>query len=1008
MPRPFQSLTLEQFDELLSQFQFTRGIDSVHMHHTWLPDRSMYKGLASIEAMHRFHTATNGWSDIAQHATIAPDGTIWTGRNWNDPPASVKGFNGNAECGPFMLEVIGNFDEGKDPFDGAQRDTAIAVIALLQEKFKLPTESLRFHNQMTSLKTCPGNGIDYEVILKAIHEKRSSLIPRAGRSTSPTGSGRATQFQFTGRGIRDEELLTETTCDSMHRDEQLFYAGDDGYTQQAPGARGLATARGFTPEDLAGLRPYVVSMRQGQWDTEGLFNSTPGDVDALFFEHAQSAIEKLPQDKKLKFVLYAHGGLTSEKHGLELAQQHIEWWKLSANEGIYPIYFVWKTGLGETIGQLLRGVLGADARDLAATRALFTDPVIAIIARRLGGEAIWSGMKRDAELAVLDQGAATYVARQMKVFCERHKGRIELHAIGHSAGAVFHSHFIPRSTVSGNPHFETTSFMAPAVRVDTFIDLLTVSGVLKPEVGKLAMFTMKKDWEQKDDCAGIYRQSLLYLIYHAFEPNDMTPILGLEESIRADKRLTSIFGLGGAPATGNDLIWSKSVATTGRAASQAIHHGDFSSDGATLNSILRRILSLNDTDPIHQFPPRDSRAISSIWAPPDDLPELTLVVSAGAAVAPTILTPSRSGMTGTKKALCVGIDSYAPPNTLSGCVSDAHAWAEVLARNGFATNLILDGQGTYDGITSALRDLVQSSRRGDVLVFQYSGHGTTMPDETGRTVDGVEEAMVPVDFDTNTPKLLMDFDVAGIFNALPDGVNLTCFIDCCHSGTITRMLVGLAPEHFTGVDERPRFITLTPEQIAAVQEYRATFRATSRGQTVGGPTRMRDIVFAACQPQEVAWESNGQGDFTRIATGILVKGFSGVTNQQFRDNVVEGFGANARQNPLLDCRLPPKPECYSQAQASRFDFMRPDTARWIPPQRKPRPLRPNPVRARHIALRAGYQFTKLCRTSTRLAEASRGRAVSRRISASPPIHSIAHSKSLPVTPQPACWKDRSL
>ena len=189
----------------------------------------------------------------------------------------------------------------------------------------------------------------------------------------------------------------------------------------------------------------------------------------------------------------------------------------------------------------------------------------------------------------------------MKAFCDGHKDRIELHAVGHSAGAVFHSHFIPRSTVTGNPYFKTTSFMAPAVRVDTFIDLLSASSALKPEVGKLAMFTMKKDWEQKDDCAGIYRQSLLYLIYHALEADDRTPILGLEESIRADKRLTSIFGLGGAPATGNDLVWSKSLTTTGLSASQAIHHGDFSSDGATLNSILRRILDLNDTVPNYIF-----------------------------------------------------------------------------------------------------------------------------------------------------------------------------------------------------------------------------------------------------------------------------------------------------------------------------------------------------------------------------------------------------------------------
>ena len=79
-------------------------------------------------------------------------------------------------------------------------------------------------------------------------------------------------------------------------------------------------------------------------------------------------------------------------------------------------------------------------------------------------------MKRDAEQAVLPDGAATYVAQRLKQFCDEHAGQVELHAVGHSAGAVFHSHFIPLSTVSGNPYFTTTSFMAPAVRVDTFLE----------------------------------------------------------------------------------------------------------------------------------------------------------------------------------------------------------------------------------------------------------------------------------------------------------------------------------------------------------------------------------------------------------------------------------------------------------------------------------------------------------------------------------------------------------
>ena len=74
MPKPFHQLTVDEFAELLAEFPFTRAIDSVHMHHTWRPNHAQWQGLRSVEGMWRHHTQTNGWSDIAQHVTIDPEG----------------------------------------------------------------------------------------------------------------------------------------------------------------------------------------------------------------------------------------------------------------------------------------------------------------------------------------------------------------------------------------------------------------------------------------------------------------------------------------------------------------------------------------------------------------------------------------------------------------------------------------------------------------------------------------------------------------------------------------------------------------------------------------------------------------------------------------------------------------------------------------------------------------------------------------------------------------------
>ena len=96
MPPPFRSLTPAAFEEEVRNYAGRRRIVEIHMHHTWRPTHAQYRGHDTIVAMWRHHTVTNGWSDIAQHISIAPDGEIWSGRAWDRSPASARGYNGNS------------------------------------------------------------------------------------------------------------------------------------------------------------------------------------------------------------------------------------------------------------------------------------------------------------------------------------------------------------------------------------------------------------------------------------------------------------------------------------------------------------------------------------------------------------------------------------------------------------------------------------------------------------------------------------------------------------------------------------------------------------------------------------------------------------------------------------------------------------------------------------------------------------------------------------------------
>ena len=934
MPAPFHRLTLREFARILNQFPFTRRIDAIHIHHTWRPNHSQYKGHDSIVSMWRFHTQDNGWNDIAQHITIAPDGTIWTGRSWNQPPASAAGHNGNRSAGPFMFEMIGDFDHGHDRLEGEQRRVALGVVALVQQKFHLAPETLRFHNQM-STKSCPGNSLDYQEIVEAVRALQAS-----GEFAATFGTRGADNGPFGGDVFASRTVIEAVSRTLPMRDDPSDAEPDDDAMSGAqvhalfegvhtpPAGRGVRCDGGrpaaLPPETLNDLRPHVINLQQGQFSMDGQFATTPGDVDAIFDVYLPQALESARARKApLRVVLYAHGGLVKESLGLQIAHKHVAWWQ---KNDVYPIYFVWESGLFETIGQLLRrawqGVRGV-------TRDIFdftTDPIIQELARALYGPQIWSGMQRSAERAVAEGGGALYMAQKLKAFCDQHQQEvpIELHAVGHSAGSIFHAHFIPTACDLGVPAFRSVHFLAPALRTDTFMERLIPR--LGHGIKSLALFTMSDSWERDDTCAQIYQKSLLYLVYHALERNPKTPLLGLDVCLRNDARLRQVFGLGGTRSDLGEVIWSPTLLEAGRSASRSVHHGDFDDDPPTMNSVLRRVLGADDNDPIQEFPRVSAGARGpSAWDEQVDWPgDLAFLFTPGVQSVAPILTPSPAPpappMSATspvpsippvvsgasarrRRALCIGINQY-PSAPLYGCVADAEAWQTTLRQLGFNdVTMLRDHQATRDAILKALTDLVTASRAGDVAVLQFAGHGTQLPDvsgdEAGGDSPGQDEAICPVDFARGA--FVLDDDIGAIFTQIPPGVNVTCFIDCCHSGTISRFGVGVPSVSGAGRQGLlPRFIPATPQMIDAHRLFRQNL---GRQRTVGtrGLSEMQEVLFAACLSSEVAYEEAGHGDFTVRATRLLQAGLGRLTNEQFETQIMTEFGTGARQHPRLYC-----------------------------------------------------------------------------------------------------------
>ena len=888
MPSPLVALTLEQFTQLLHAAALRRRITEVHLHHTWRPRRQDFRGAATIEAIRRYHREQMRWQDIAQHLTIDPYGGLWPGRNWNLPPASQRGHNGTALEGPFMIEMIGDFDTGQDPFDGVQHDAAVSVVALLLHKFDLSRENVRFHRQLGSPKTCPGTGIDAEVLggeIEAAHRKLAASKARRARSK---GGGEPTPDQLLGAELIETPMAPVEAVDAEV--PELGTAGrwinqaaaEAVADRQRDWRRMRALALGTRAVDpWAGLKPYVVNLALGQLSEEGQFRTTPADLEGII----DGLSEYCHEVEQPRLMLHAHGGLVAEGSALEYAAKVAPWWR---DKGIYPVYFVWESGLLDILGQYVLG-----RRDLADWTS---DPALEALLR-VPGTLGWSGMKKSARLASSADsgdghpgGARLFVDLLDAANRAGEFPKLEVHAVGHSAGSIFHAHLLPILTERNFP-IQSLHFLAPAITVALFRERL-VSLVANGNIRRLHQFTMDDRAERADDCMKVYRKSLLYLVSRAFEPPGNRAILGLDRSLRANPDLAELFGLDGAAGGQPRAELQFSSLDDDRPANPltaALRHGDFDNDPATMSSVLRRVLGVEDNTQFgrYDFPYAIlPRSLADLPPPGGQSP--LAATDAGASDRPASAPDGRG-----RRALCVGINQY-PSAPLSGCVADARAWGGELERLGFSVQYLLDGRATRAALLDALNGMLARASAGDVLVFQYSGHGTQMPDEDGDEADRLDEAFVPVDYVSG--RLLLDDDLAEVLAGVPPGVQFTLFMDCCHSGTNSRFapLYGAR----TSGQERVRWLPPTPELVRAHQAFRRTIGEPPRGiKELSAP---RVAHLAACQDQEFAWETGSSGDFTSAATRLLgAAAARGDTNEAFMAAIRAEVALRGRQHPMM-------------------------------------------------------------------------------------------------------------
>ena len=411
--------------------------------------------------------------------------------------------------------------------------------------------------------------------------------------------------------------------------------GTDVWVARLGAAVNLERAASFSTAHSAGaaqssayayseLRPYLVSIgNDGLLRPGGDYGTSAREVATIF---ERDIPERMEGKAKKRLLLYAHGGLVSE----EAAVQRVAEYRAALMEAdVYPLAFIWRTDYWTTVTNVLQdsvrrrrpeGVLD-QAKDFILDRL---DDALEPLARQLTGKAAWDEMKENARLASSQQGAMTVVVRHIKKLRQRYPD-LEIHLVGHSAGAILLGPLVQLLTASGtfasgplqglegaDLEIASCTLWAPACTTALFKEMY-LPAIQSKTLGKFAIYCLNDKAEQDDDCARIYNKSLLYLVSNALEDtprippmeatlpmqrteralrNTGVPILGMEKFLKsADMQM--LFASGQI----EQVIAPNDHGKDSLQASRAKTHGSFDDDVFTVTSTFKRILTATQAPP---------------------------------------------------------------------------------------------------------------------------------------------------------------------------------------------------------------------------------------------------------------------------------------------------------------------------------------------------------------------------------------------------------------------------
>ncbi|UCV06506.1 C1 family peptidase [Dechloromonas denitrificans] len=297
-------------------------------------------------------------------------------------------------------------------------------------------------------------------------------------------------------------------------------------SKEKPGAASAAAQTNWWDEETA-YRHSIVLGNNGRVDrfdkldgvTRTLQNQACILPDTWFRQNEQ---------KKKRLVIYTHGGLNNESGAIKRAQAMGRYF---LGNGCYPLFLVWKSGLLESLGDILADKMAASKAGMAGgvggwITDKVSDPIVEKTIGRPFARPLWSEMKENAELAAESGRGGDLLTNALHSLAGSWGDKFELHLMGHSAGSIVLGRLL------GN--LAQKDLMSCVKSVHLYAPACTVAFANRhyaPQaeiMDKLYLDILGDQCERDDNVAQIYQKSLLYFVSNALEADLRMPILGLE------------------------------------------------------------------------------------------------------------------------------------------------------------------------------------------------------------------------------------------------------------------------------------------------------------------------------------------------------------------------------------------------------------------------------------------------------------------------------------------------